>query len=619
MLGIQRYPWTTRLSVLLVALLILLIPAVRRDHSPDTELHSSQPTPSNNSTKALHPRYVLCDWEYIAAQTCQPIQPGDDHCTQAAKKGDQLLQMVTSGHAPQSQFRDPADLDRYGYTTQVQLDQGEELSGTLINALEKLRIPVDAEGWTFWSHKHLKGTAQYPATKAYFLNFANLDHGVIIADNNKGPAAMNAQAKEPVSQLVPLKQWSDVLYLAWLKVGGLSKLRKLQHVFRDNISNQATIEVMRSMVGKDHLDASDMWPGHEFRLPDVRLKAAIGTPNGNGVAWLLAQHQADVGLKTIDRVNIFNCGTEDYGTWCMYLHLADSGDPNQGSNELAPRLLSCDWARVDTQTSQPIFPGDDHCMKAAKKGEQLLSMMADCDTEASQWTRYEDLAGYGYNSRGEPLAEIATTLKPAFQQLQISSQSSHWTQFRQFHDYQARPPNQRYLATGAKFLNTINYDSGVIIAEDNYGPVFMNTLQPRPKAKDRIVPLRQWSDVIFLQWRETARTQTGGLSSLRRIEHVLRDAIANQETIELMRSMIGKEKLDDGDQWPGFHYRYPDAKLKAAVGSPNGNGIAWLVAQHKAEIGMKLIDQVNIFNCGSAKPKWCLYFHLSDAPDSSGV
>lgn len=175
-------------------------------------------------------------------------------------------------------------------------------------------------------------------------------------------------------------------------------------------------------------------------------------------------------------------------------------------------------------------------------------MMADCDTEASQWTRYEDLAGYGYNSRVEPLAEIATTLKPAFQQLQISSQSSQWTRLRQFHDYQARPPNQRYLATGAKFLNAINYDSGVIIAEDNYGPIFMNTLQPRPKAKDRIVPLRQWSDVIFLQWRETVRTQTGGLATLRRVEHVLRDAIANQETIELMRSMIGKEKLDERDQ-----------------------------------------------------------------------
>ena len=51
------------------------------------------------------------------------------------------------------------------------------------------------------------------------------------------------------------------------------------------------------------------------------MKAAIGTPNGNGLAWLVAQHQSQIGSKIIDRVNIFHGGTNYAGSWNLYLHL----------------------------------------------------------------------------------------------------------------------------------------------------------------------------------------------------------------------------------------------------------------------------------------------------------
>lgn len=64
-------------------------------------------------------------------------------------------------------------------------------------------------------------------------------------------------------------------------------------------------------------------------------------------------------------------------------------------------------------------------------------------------------------------------------------------------------------------------------------------------------------------------------------------------------------------QWPGFQYSFGDVRMRAALGTPNGNGLAWLVGQHQAEIGKKIVDRVHIFNCGSQfGDAWCLYFHL---------
>lgn len=39
-------------------------------------------------------------------------------------------------------------------------------------------------------------------------------------------------------------------------------------------------------------------------------QAVLGTPNGNGGAWLLATHKAKFGLKTIESVRVWAVGDE---------------------------------------------------------------------------------------------------------------------------------------------------------------------------------------------------------------------------------------------------------------------------------------------------------------------
>lgn len=71
-------------------------------------------------------------------------------------------------------------------------------------------------------------------------------------------------------------------------------------------------------------------------------------------------------------------------------------------------------------------------------------------------------------------------------------------------------------------------------------------------------------------------------------------------------------------QWPGVQLKMDDPRALAVLGTPNGNGIAWFLGQHKGELGHKIIDAVNVFRCRpvNESQQWCLYFHVVDKPDS---
>ena len=64
-------------------------------------------------------------------------------------------------------------------------------------------------------------------------------------------------------------------------------IRGLNYVFRMEMSNEDTIEVIRRILGGFY----GPWPGVEVPMTDAAGLAVLGTPNGRGVAWLLATHK----------------------------------------------------------------------------------------------------------------------------------------------------------------------------------------------------------------------------------------------------------------------------------------------------------------------------------------
>ena len=78
-------------------------------------------------------------------------------------------------------------------------------------------------------------------------------------------------------------------------------VRQLNYVFRFEIANADTKEVIRRILGGEE----SPWPGVEVSMRDPAGLAMLGTPNGLGIAWLLATHKDQLGTRTIESVRVW--------------------------------------------------------------------------------------------------------------------------------------------------------------------------------------------------------------------------------------------------------------------------------------------------------------------------
>lgn len=150
--------------------------------------------------------------------------------------------------------------------------------------------------------------------------------GVIIATNNFGPAYQLQQSRAyqdfpgtnvvnrvPDDQLPPqLSQWSDVMYLEWMKHANFATRRNLKYVIRMGVANYLTRAIVARALTQEYYNAApgpQRWANRAVISLDADAgKAILGSPNGQGVGWFLAQHQGSrqLGKKTISKVAIFD-------------------------------------------------------------------------------------------------------------------------------------------------------------------------------------------------------------------------------------------------------------------------------------------------------------------------
>lgn len=178
------------------------------------------------------------------------------------------------------------------------------------------------------------------ATKARYKNIYNAGEGAIIAMESYSPAYIIANSKKPTAEqrffpprqpitgaVVPLSQWSDVTFLQLQQLSTAAELQKLTFVFRISVANQVTKEIILHAVGGPTKLQS--WPGEDFGVEENAGLAMLGTPNGLGIGWLLAQHKADFGVKRVKGVRVWDEGaTTDPRTFaliqpCMMFYVED--------------------------------------------------------------------------------------------------------------------------------------------------------------------------------------------------------------------------------------------------------------------------------------------------------
>jgi hypothetical protein len=186
--------------------------------------------------------------------------------------------------------------------------------------------------------------------------------------------------------------------------------------------------------------------------------------------------------------------------------------------------------------------------------------------------------------------------------------------------------------THADFLNIVNPNAGLLVAVNNINPAAMakQMMQKRdPSECDINLPkLRNWSDAAFLQWQRVVnRFSVGGAA----LKYVVRSNVENPDTLDIMTQVLGeyagnrniprcRDDFAPRPRWPGVDFDIKSDEGLALLGTPNGNGIGWLLAQHKRELGHKVIIKVTIFYHETViqNEEWedaNLLFHIKDAED----
>lgn len=171
----------------------------------------------------------------------------------------------------------------------------------------------------------------------------------------------------------------------------------------------------------------------------------------------------------------------------------------------------------------------------------------------------------------------------------------------------------RGKATQADFTNVYNPSQGVIIANFNYGSAYqIEEFGLTGKHPDIVPPpLKQWSDVVFLEYQAECQAQGKDMKNLKYIFHIIAQ---NPDTEYVIEQILG-----EGNEPPDWSerkiYSTDSDEGKAILATPNGNGAAWFLVQHQLQLGRKKVKDVSVFKetlSGDQYNGPCFVFEIED-------
>lgn len=137
---------------------------------------------------------------------------------------------------------------------------------------------------------------------------------------------------------------------------------------------------------------------------------------------------------------------------------------------------------------------------------------------------------------------------------------------------------------------------GAVVADNNHSP------KSYVKKGEPVPDLNAWSDVAYLQWQVACSKTKASVSTL---NYFFRAHIQNSDTMEIIRRVLqdlGHKTFPSWDNRVTIQMKKKDAGSMAILGSPNGAGICFFLIQHKAQLGLKKISEVVIWNSNGDQP-----------------
>ncbi|KAI7283495.1 hypothetical protein KC345_g2944 [Hortaea werneckii] len=291
----------------------------------------------------------------------------------------------------------------------------------------------------------------------------------------------------------------------------------------------------------------------------------------------------------------------------------------KGTNPRSPKLNR----RVDTygglhNTNEKQLPWD----QAVKVGNNLIALIngpIEC-IKPSKWTNVDDLAAYGWTQAVNRAIELQEPFKSIWSALGIPLTDVRRIEWK--HNKQSThtgPEGTIYQPTGARYNNI--YCKQIIIGDFNFGPDTMGGRKSPPMVGAEVVPLKQWSDVTFLQYQGYCKQQSTKTSSfeacLKDLRGVVRANFVSAKTREIANEALQKSRKELASWDNRATWSIDEEAAQALLATPNGQGVAWFLAQHKAQLGRKIVTEVSMFS----KPEglsgnFDLFFKIEDHPSA---
>ncbi|KJX96031.1 hypothetical protein TI39_contig844g00038 [Zymoseptoria brevis] len=273
------------------------------------------------------------------------------------KKGETLLcyldDPLLAGPLAVSRWTDYASMEEWGWQGHETRQRWAYMSfaSDIVPGLgvPELLLPASNVEWYHWHERVIDGTT-YPITNGQYINVYWPDYGILMANDNAGPAYQVEKARgsqipwedengHPLP-LPELRQWSDVNYLTWKHLTNDVQRRGLKWIFQRGIINKDTQAAIEKITTYHNVgDKAPEWPGLDLTPGSFGFEMILASPNLRGVMWLLIQHQADLGKKKILRVRMWRAGRGMYAPNLV----VELGDASGGDVEDVIGVLGGTW------------------------------------------------------------------------------------------------------------------------------------------------------------------------------------------------------------------------------------------------------------------------------------
>ncbi|KAF2016664.1 hypothetical protein BU24DRAFT_451148 [Aaosphaeria arxii CBS 175.79] len=282
--------------------------------------------------------------------------------------------------------------------------------------------------------------------------------------------------------------------------------------------------------------------------------------------------------------------------------------------------------RVRRDSAQKADLTEEEFEALITKGCMLLGAMGAKDSEVSnfvpgiggsaesQWRNPQDIADWGWTransvyfrdfERGKP----DTTFLSA---IGASSRRQHEGGPNWLHGWEHTTETVHdgvtYPSTAGMYCTIMNVDDGVMIGWSRWAPSYAGQHMKSPPVYT-FPKLARWSDMAYIDWVQHANARQKPASN---IQYFANLNIINDLTESIIEFVFDSPNLQDDCASFSWERRvsYPmdSEEGKALLASPNGNGIAWFLLQHKSTFGERTtVDRVEV---------WCKYEPIEDDPE----